>query len=264
MFPEYAARRLAAISFFGMQSQQNAERAVAIGADPARVEVLGNMKFDGLPDPTAPRSAELLRLLRFDSKAPVLVAASTHAPEETIVASAAKRLRETFPDLRLVIVPRHVERAGEIASAIAPILGEPILLSRLRGPNAPAGDLRAPVVVDTIGDLDAIYRFATVAFVGGSLENARGGQNMLEPAALGVPVVHGPAVPNFAEAAACLAAVQGSRVAASLDSLTAQVGELLADPGAAAAQAVRAKAALEPHRGAAARTAHALLDRNLV
>lgn len=262
---EYAARRLAGIAFLGMQSQEYAARALALGADPASVAVTGNLKFDGLPDPGAPRDASLARWLGLGPDAPVLVGGSTHEPEERILAEGVAHLRAAGLDsLRLVLVPRHIERADAIERTVAPILGVPVRLSRLRAGASVPPTSGAPVLVDTVGDLEAVYRLATVAFVGGSLGNDRGGQNLLEPAALGIPVLHGPSVPNFAEAAAILAAVGASAVVADGATLERALGTWLREPARATAAGLAGQAALAPHRGAAVRTVAEMARRGLV
>jgi 3-deoxy-D-manno-octulosonic-acid transferase len=262
---EYAARRMAGISFFGMQTQEYADRVIALGAAAERVEVLGNVKFDGLPDPVAPRDLALAALLGFNDRDPVVVGGSTHDPEEGILAAAVARVRaKGRRDLRLILVPRHVDRADAIERAVAPILGTPKRLSALRAARTPVTDPTIPVVVDTIGDLESIYRFATVAFVGGSLRNDRGGQNLLEPAALGVPVLYGPDVPNFLEEARLLAEAKASVVVRSEDDLVRAISAVLFDRAATAARIEQGKAALEPHKGAARRTVEALLRRGLL
>jgi 3-deoxy-D-manno-octulosonic-acid transferase len=262
---EYAARRMAGIAFFGMQTQEYADRVIALGADPENVEVLGNVKFDGLPDPVAARDLALAELLALNGRDPVLVGGSTHEPEESILAAAVARVRANGRgDLRLVLVPRHVDRAAAVERAITPILGPPARLSALRAARAPVADPKIPILVDTIGELESIYRFATVAFVGGSLQNDRGGQNLLEPVALRVPVLHGPNVPNFEEEARLLAEAQAAIVVRDEDELTRAIASSIFDRAAVEARTRRGLAALEPHKGAARRTAEALLRRRLL
>ncbi|HKE00327.1 MAG TPA: glycosyltransferase N-terminal domain-containing protein [Planctomycetota bacterium] len=261
--PELAARRLGAVSLFAMQSDAYAERIAGLGVLPDRIAVCGNAKLDGLPDPSTPRKTELATRLGLDLGAPILVGGSTHDPEEETLARATKRLREDgLRGLQLVLVPRHVDRADEIARKVAAILGEPRRLSRASEEGrAPASRV---FLVDTIGDLEEIYRFAAVAFVGGSLGNRRGGQNVLEPAALGVPVLHGPDVPSFAEEARILAGAGASEVVSSEDDLVRAAGALLRDPALARSRGEKGKAALAPHRGAATRIADELVARGIL
>lgn len=264
LLPEFAARRLGAISIFAAQNEVYAERLLKLGVPKDKIVITGNLKFDGLPDPALARDAGLAKILNLKDGEPLLVAGSTHEPEEEILARAVASLRAGgMHNLRFVIVPRHVERAPRILQKIEPILGPAVLRSSLTLQNPPANN-KTTVVVDTVGELEKLYRFATVAFVGGSLQNDRGGQNMLEPAALGVPVIHGPSVPNFTEAAEILQKAGGSVIVANESELTEALAGLLRDPAAAAKQAGAAAAALEPHRGSARRTADALLERNFL
>jgi 3-deoxy-D-manno-octulosonic-acid transferase len=262
---ELAARRIGGIAFFGMQTQEYAERILRLGAAPANVEVLGNVKFDGLPEAGADLDGALAELLAWDGTAPIVVGGSTHDPEEAMLAKAVARIRANGrTDLRLILVPRHVDRADAIERAITPILGRPVRLSHLRAGRKPIANPKIPIVADTIGDLESIYRFATAAFVGGSLMNDRGGQNMLEPLALGIPILHGPAVPNFQEEARLLAEADAAIVVRSEDDLVKAITGAIFDRPAAEARVARGLAALEPHKGAALRTAEALIRRGLL
>jgi 3-deoxy-D-manno-octulosonic-acid transferase len=263
ILPEYTARRLAGIRFFGMQSAEGAARVVKLGVPESAVAVCGNVKFDGLPAPGP--AGELLTRLLGRAEDPLVVGGSTHAPEERLLAESVRRLRdEGFPRLRLVVAPRHVDRAASVEGEIGPILGPPARWSSVKTSGQALDDSLRPLVVDTVGDLTELYRAATVAFVGGSLGNDRGGQNLLEPAALGVPLVHGPSVRNFADASACLQDARGARIASTGEELTTSLAECLRDPAAARAQADRARAALEPHRGAALRTIDELARRGFL
>lgn len=260
---EYTARRFAGIQLFAMQNAEYASRVVSLGADPARVEVCGNVKFDALPAPGRPPEL-LTERLGLASGDPLFVAGSTHAPEEGILARAVRSARaQGFPRLRFVLVPRHVERADEIARAIEPIFGPCALWSHVKSAGEPP-DPRRPLLVDTVGELLDFYRAARVAFVGGSLGNDRGGQNLLEPAALGVPVLHGPSMRNFEDAVALLGAAEGARTVGSEAELANALLELLANQETCERMAARARAALEPHRGASARMIEALLRRGLL
>lgn len=260
ILPEYAARRLGAISFFAVQHAAHAERLAGLGVEDHKITIAGNMKFDGLPDPSVAPDEETARLLKIDG-APVLIAASTHAPEEAIVARAAARLRARgIQTLRIIIVPRHVDRAQEIETTISPILGPAVRWSLLKSGAQMIQNPLSPILIDTIGDLEKLYRFATAAFIGGSLQNDRGGQNMLEPAALAVPVVHGPSVANFEEAARVLKEAGASTIVGDEDAFVSAVGALLMSPEACRRQGLKGQTALAPHRGAASRTAKLLRE----
>ncbi|MFN0207054.1 MAG: 3-deoxy-D-manno-octulosonic acid transferase [Planctomycetota bacterium] len=257
---EFARRRLGAISLFAMQNEEYAQRLERLGVPKDKITITGNMKFDAAIDPAAPRDCELARLLQLDGRAPVVAGGSTHAPEEEILARAIVNLRkrEGMQQLRLMIVPRHLDRVAEIVSKVASIAGGCERLTALRAESRVITNPAVPVVIDTIGDLEKIYRFANVAFVGGSLQNDRGGQNMLEPAALGAPVVHGTSVPNFAEAAEILRIAGGAIAVRDAAELETAIARVLGDAAFAKLMIENAKKSLEPHRGASKRTVLAL------
>jgi 3-deoxy-D-manno-octulosonic-acid transferase len=183
---------LRAIRLFLMRSDEEAERVLQLGAPPDRVWVTGNTKFDALVlDRPAGDDEALRAAMGLDPLRPVLIAGSTHEGEEEILVDVYRRLLADVPGLQLVVAPRYVERAGKIVD-IAAAAG---LTTRLRsaGPATPPAQV---VVLDTIGELAAAYRIATLAFVGGSFVR-RGGQNILEPAGQGKPVLFGPHMQSF-------------------------------------------------------------------
>ncbi|RMF81094.1 MAG: 3-deoxy-D-manno-octulosonic acid transferase, partial [Nitrospirae bacterium] len=200
----FMRRFLEPVACFAMQSQGDAERVRAIGADPARVVVTGNLKYDealNLPDAAA--MAELAGRIGEPTAEPVWICASTHEGEETACLDAYRRLAERVAGLRLLLAPRHPERCDAVAAEI-----ERRGLAYLRLTRA-AGRWREPVLlVDAVGWVMRLFRYATVAFVGGSLV-ATGGHNLLEPAAWGVPVCFGPHTFNFPEITERLLAAGG-------------------------------------------------------
>jgi len=152
---------------------------------------------------------------------PVLIGGSTHEGEEEILLTVWERLRDQHPDLRLVLAPRYVDRAGRVL-ALAQARG-------LRASRRSQGPPGAPVMVlDTIGELPRAYRMATVVFVGGSF-TSRGGQNILEPAAQGKPVLFGPRMENFRDSVQVLLGRGGIQVA-DAEQLYRVLSELLARP----------------------------------
>lgn len=184
-----------------------AECARLLGADPARIAVTGNTKFDNLVPDQDPRKLEDLRTaIALPDNSLVWVAGSTHDGEEELILESLRTLRRDFPHLRLLIAPRYIDRAARI-EACARRLG---MESRLRSTTA-ASD--APVVIlDTMGELAVAYGLADVVFVGGSFVT-RGGQNILEPAAQGKPVLFGPHMENFADSVTLLLGRGGIQVA---------------------------------------------------
>jgi 3-deoxy-D-manno-octulosonic-acid transferase len=204
---------------------------MALGASPERVFVTGNVKHEPRPDPAG--VTELwARLLGLGSSQRVWVAGSTHRGEEEAVLDAHGATRIEFPDLALVIAPRHPERVPEVLELVAARGWPAVRRSELRRSSAPA--LGAPpvhpiIVLDTVGELAQLYAIADVVFMGGSLVPA-GGHNMLEPAIRRKPVLTGPHTTNFREAVALLVESGGGVVVHNAAELAGELQRLLADP----------------------------------
>ena len=236
----------------------DAARWESLGVLPEKIRVTGSIKFDS-PAGTPTREAEfraLLAPLGVTETTRIVFGGSTWFPEEKILAEMLSRLRAEFPDLFLILVPRHVERAGEILRTLAPLR----IVRRSALPLAQPCDA---LLVDTTGELRDWYALATVVFVGKSLPGIEqlGGQNPAEPAALGKPVLFGPHMENFTAIAAHLLARGAARTVTDRASLEDETAALLRDPAARAAMAAAASGALASHAGATARTARALLER---
>jgi 3-deoxy-D-manno-octulosonic-acid transferase len=222
-----------------MRADEEAERALSLGAPLERVWVTGNTKFDGLD--VAPSGADdaLREALGLPLGTRALIAGSTHEGEEELLLAVYRKLLRAHPDVKLVLAPRYIDRAARVA-ALAEAAGFRVA-RRSAGAAATRG---APVVVlDTIGELSRAYRLATLVFVGGSF-TTRGGQNILEPAAQGKPVLFGPNMDNFSDSVQVLLGRGGIQVA-DAQHFEALVSDLLARPetcsqlGELAAQAVR-------------------------
>ncbi len=244
------------LDLLAMQSEEYAANVLSLGGTPGRVVVTGNVKYDGaLTDRGNERTVALRTLLHVGDGELVWVAGSTQAPEEEIVLDIYRRAREKHPTLRLFLVPRHRDRFDEVAQLIE--------RQGLAVARRSAGSTASPLVlVDTMGDLGALWGLADVAFVGGSLDGKRGGQNMIEPAGFGAAVTFGPHVWNFKEPARRLAEVGGAYQAGSAAELEEIVGRLLADPQERRAAGQAARAFVLAQQGATARTLD-LLDRLL-
>jgi 3-deoxy-D-manno-octulosonic-acid transferase len=247
---------LESVTIAVMQSDADAQRLQDLGMRADRIRTSGNLKFDaGAVMSTGEKTAEIRERFGLNAGGPLILAASTHAPEEKIILESFKQVRTSQP-VRLMLAPRHPERFAEVASLI-----QSTGLSWARRTNAPdAGDDDAAVILlDTIGELPAIYTLASVVFVGGSIVN-RGGHNVLEPAAAGVPVVTGAHTHNFHAIVDLLnearAIVQLPPVEVDMASaeLTSVLDELLADPERCTELAGRAKHLIVTNQGAAERT----------
>jgi 3-deoxy-D-manno-octulosonic-acid transferase len=189
---------LSDVTVFAMRSAEDARRIIALGARPERVFVTGNVKHEVADDP--PGVADLWRrLLGVPDGRPVWIAGSTHRGEEEAVLAAHLAARRRFPDLALVLAPRHPERVPEILTLIESRGEAAVRRSELPRPVRS----NAIILLDTVGELAQLYSVADVVFVGGSLAEA-GGHNMLEPAARGKPVLLGPHNENFRESAELL------------------------------------------------------------
>jgi 3-deoxy-D-manno-octulosonic-acid transferase len=186
----FLRRVLEGVTIAVMQSETDAERIQALGMSVQRSFTSGNLKFDSRI--YTDKSTDLGSRFKLETTVPLVLAASTHAPEEKIMLESFKKLLET-DDARLMLAPRKPERFEEVAALIA-ASG----LSWARRTDAPdPSDTEAQVILlDTIGELPSVYSFATVVFVGGSIVD-RGGHNVLEPAAHGVAVVTGAHTHNF-------------------------------------------------------------------
>lgn len=242
------------IDCFLMRSDEEAERALALGAAPDRVWVTGNTKFDALVlDGAQGKELALRAEMGLDAAAPILMAGSTHEGEEELVLGVYKGLLERHPLLQLVVAPRYVERSGKIMALAA----EAGLAVRLRSGGAAAGHAQV-TILDTIGELSLAYRLATLVFVGGSFVT-RGGQNVLEPAAQGKPVLFGPHMENFKDSVQVLQGRGGIQVA-SPDQLFKVAEELLSRPDKLEELGALARGSVTSIRGASARNVEHMLS----
>lgn len=184
----------------GAQSEADAARLRQIGCRPEAIHIVGSLKFDAakLDGPRTLNAAALLAQLGVAANAPILVCGSTHAGEEAILADIYLRLRPRFPELFLIVVPRHFERSRDAGRELAARGVKFALRSKINGHTRFApGELHG-LLVNTTGELRYFYELATVVFVGKSLA-AKGGQNPIEPGALGKAVVCGPNMQNFTD-----------------------------------------------------------------
>jgi 3-deoxy-D-manno-octulosonic-acid transferase len=230
-----------------MRQDEEAERARSLGAPSERVWVTGNTKFDVLAVAPAQEDEALRRALGLAEGARVLMAGSTHEGEEEHLLAVYRRLLPTYPELRLVIAPRYIDRAGRIA-ALAREAGLTVGLRSQE--NREGGQV---VVLDTIGELARAYRLATLVFVGGSFTK-RGGQNILEPAGQGKPVLFGPHMDNFRDSVQVLEGRGGLQVKDAED-LFQRVSELLSQPDRLSALGEQARAVVSQISGASRRNA---------
>jgi 3-deoxy-D-manno-octulosonic-acid transferase len=226
------------------QTPADAERFRALGANPAHTHVTGNIKFDfELPGDVVMAGRALRKLQAADR--PVWVAASTHEGEEAVLLAAHVLVRKQHPQAMLLLVPRHPERF----SAVAGLVVDCGLACVTRSSAAVAGPHDAVFLGDTMGELMTFYAAADVAFVGGSL-SAIGGHNLLEPAALGIPVITGPHNENAADICALLVARGAASVAGDAAGVAAEVCRLFGDPAERQRRGAAGQAAIADNSGA--------------
>lgn len=188
-----AGQTLSAVTEIAAQSELDAGRFRSLGADEHSITVTGNLKFEQRTPPSLLERAEVLRR-DWGVGRTVWVAGSTHEGEDELLLDVFRQLREQFSDCLLVLVPRHPERFESVAE----LCRQRHYNTLLRSEGVPCTPATEVFVGDSMGELSLFYAASDVAFVGGSLVR-HGGHNLLEPAALGVPVVTGPHVFNFVE-----------------------------------------------------------------
>ncbi len=257
-FPKYRRFRwffrpaFSALSAVGAQNDTYAARYVSLGAAPGAVQVTGNMKFDAVRTEVDARSRLDLRVgCGFGGDTPVLVFGSTRPGDEALAARCWRTLRDRFPDLRLVVAPRHGQRLTE---ALEPFGDERVALrSDIKAGRAPR-DARV-LFVDTLGELVTFYSLATVVVIGGSFFPGVDGHNPLESAALGVATVYGPHMGNFPEASEALLIRGGAIQVANPEALCETLERLVSDPQACRALGTLGRKAVLENRGATERNA---------
>ncbi len=226
------------------QTEADAERFLSLGAAPERTRITGNIKFDvKLPSDLAERGRSV-RAELFGER-PVWIAASTHEGEESTVLEAQQKLLERFPELLLILVPRHPQRFA----AVRDIIDKQGMSIVARTEARPCEASTAVFLGDTMGELMLFYAMSDVAFVAGSLLPI-GGHNLLEPAALGLPLISGPHVFNAQEIADMFIETGACRVTADAEQMADAVEELLSDRDKARTRGELGRQILERNRGA--------------
>ena len=248
-----------------VQSDLDRDRLVAAGAPAARIAVTGSVKFD-VPPPSEERIARAKATLAVadvrSGRDTVLLGGSTWPGEELALARAWAAVRARHPDVRLVLVPRHFERAAEVERELSAAGFRVVRRSAFPADGAAEGtavrDPEAILLVDTTGELFALYSQADLVFVGKTLAPNEGGQNMIEPASFGKAVLCGPHTENFKPVMETFRAAGAIREVADADALSAAVADLLDHPDRRAELGARADRAVNASRGALARSADAI------
>lgn len=255
----FARRIVNGLDLALMQTEADAERLRALGLAPERIAVSGNVKFDINDDSSKQALTDELRArFSLNAERPLIVAASTHAPEERIIIEAFKQLRSTpgNDNARLLIAPRHPERFAEVASLMET---SGMIWTRRSEASSTDDSTSDLILLDSIGELRAVYPLASIVFVGGSIAPT-GGHNILEPAAVGACTLTGAHTFNFkaivetflaADALIQLPALSETDAPSALSNIWQ---ELLADDARRRFIGENARAVLEKNRGATART----------
>lgn len=241
------------LDVFSMILPEDAERIQAMGADPRKITVNGNAKYDALPSSTdSAIETQMRRILELEPSRPVLIAGSTRSGEEAMLLDVYQRISDACPNIFLLIAPRHIVRTDSIAALLEK---RGVAFQRRSALGENGARRTAPVLIlDTFGELFNIYSLATVVFCGGSLVPL-GGQNPLEPAVWGKPVLYGRYMDNFLDAKKLLEAERGAIEVPTPQVLAEKVLQLLGEPENRNAIGGRARRAALKIRGASDRHA---------
>lgn len=244
-----------------MQTEADAERLRALGMDAGKIVISGSLKFDAGSMPGVDSvTTEFRERFKFAAESPLILAASTHAPEERIILDAFKQIvskSEARP--RLLIAPRHPERFAEVAAVIA---AADMRWARRSAATTSDDSTAEVILLDSIGELRSVYSLAEIVFVGGSIART-GGHNIIEPAAVGASVVTGAHTFNFqlivetfrqAGAIIQLPPLSDAPESEATLELVKVISELLANPDRRRELGARARELVNEHRGATART----------
>jgi len=248
------------IGTIGAISAIDASRLEAMGVEPSRIHVLGNAKYDSL----AARANDALRdeieaRLEIPHETKVFVAGSTHEGEDDVVLKIYRGLLERYPDMLMIIVPRHPERGSAVLS-LAKDAGfdDCITMTEINRGERRAG--RRIIIVDVIGELFKVYSLATMVFCGGSLV-PRGGQNILEPAAWGKVVLYGPSMEDFMDERERLEMAGGGITVRDGNELLSEMLKLMEDPETLRKRGEAGREIVASNKGAARRYAEMISSR---
>jgi len=237
------------VSLFAVQSKADAARIILLGANEEHVQITGNIKFDLKVPASVVEAGKFLRK-RWGEDRDILLAASTHEGEEAIILSSFNRLKEYFPKLLLVIVPRHPERFAQVGR----LVDKRGFSSAARSDGDTDLSAEADILIgDTMGELQMFFAAADVAIIGGSFVPV-GGHNLLEAAAVGVPSVFGPYMDNFSEISEIALGRGASFQAGQIEYLDEVLKKLLANPNKRHESGEKAKQMIVENRGALDKT----------
>ncbi|MBI3585182.1 MAG: 3-deoxy-D-manno-octulosonic acid transferase [Nitrospinae bacterium] len=222
---------LESVRLFSMQTEDDAKRIVALGADKRNVNVSGNIKYDNeFKDIEEEKGKEIKNTLEVNNSDRIFIAGSTHPGEEEMVVKLYSNILKNYPDFRLVIAPRHIDRVGEVEEIVKKMGLDTVrkteLLKGSRVKDQGSSNTKPIIILDTIGELSFMYSIADIVFIGGSLI-PHGGQNILEPAFYKKPVIFGKYMMNFQEIAKEMILSGGGIQVNNEEDLIREVGGLL-------------------------------------
>lgn len=251
LFKSFFKRCLNNIFLFLMQTEEDRNRIIEIGAPPDRTEVAGNIKFDQVfPSIDLDATVELSASLGLRGNETVLIAGSTHQGEEEIFIQLFKNLRETDPHLILILAPRHLDRLEEVEKILKSEGVSWKRRSSLSGQGR--NEISGVILLDTMGELMRLYSLGTIVFIGGSLVSI-GGHNPLEPLFFKKCVLFGPYMFNFLEISRRLIAEGGAILVNDREGLSSQLRRLLSDERARNQVGEKGYRFLQKHQGATER-----------
>jgi len=254
-------RLLADVSAAGMIAPIDAERIISIGMAAEKIKILGNAKYDALAALASPQMREEIdRLFKVQKNERFFVAGSTHAGEEEVVIEVYLELIKNYPDFKLIIVPRHIERAKAVLELLHKNnLHDFVTFTEMK--NGKDRRNQRVIVVDTIGVLFKVYALATIVYCGGSLV-PKGGQNILEAAAWGKVIFYGPSMEDFSAEADLLEKAGAGTTIRNAGELLYGIRTALENPAEREQRAARGKAIVAANMGAAVRYAE-LINKHL-
>jgi 3-deoxy-D-manno-octulosonic-acid transferase len=247
------------ISLFCMQTQHDAKKLMRLGVSRDKIKVTGNMKFD-VTDfiDLKTNYIDLRSKLYLNSNHKLFVAGSTHPQEEEIILGVYKELHKSFPDLRLLIAPRHPERAGDIAKITSRFGFKQVFVSNT--PTECSTCISNSVfILDTVGELINFYAIADIVFVAGSLVK-KGGHNILEPASFEKPIIFGPYMFNFGDIAELFLTNNAAIMIRNQEELKINIVKLLNNPQEGLELGRRAKGLILQNQGATKRNVGFIKD----
>ncbi len=248
----FIAGLLKKFSLILMQSGLDAQRIIALGAPEEKVFVTGNLKFDIPLIDSGAKRIELRKKMNISENEVLIAAGSTHKGEEEILAGCFSNLKKDYPGLRLLIAPRHIERVQEIEKILAKN-GFKTMKVSLLGLQPSTYSLQPVFILDTMGELKSMYAAADIVFVGKSLVR-KGGQNPIEPASLGKPIIFGRHMFNFQDAAKILLESKAALEVENSEGLYSAIKFLLDNPEERKKLGINAKEAISKNSGSAQKT----------